>query len=169
MTLRLQPALLDRLTDLEPASEVEAGERRVLGKAQLRAAVLRDLSWLLNTVQVLGDDALAFPQAIDSVLSYGLPAMAGEIASGIDVGRLERAIRQAILRFEPRVQREGLQVTAIEPSGMFDAHNVIEIEIRGFLWGHPLPTDLLLRTRIDLEAGHVELRELGAVASPRSA
>ena len=42
-TERLQPALLDRLTDNEPESRVEAREARVLTKSQLRAAVLREL------------------------------------------------------------------------------------------------------------------------------
>ena len=42
---RLQPVLLDRLTDLAPASNVEADDTRVMNKAQIRDAVLRDLVW----------------------------------------------------------------------------------------------------------------------------
>ena len=34
---RLQPSLLDRLTDYEPGSAVESRERRVLSTQQLRA------------------------------------------------------------------------------------------------------------------------------------
>ena len=48
---RLQPTLLDRLTDLAPLSGVEAEDTRVMTKAQIREAVLRDLSWLLNSVK----------------------------------------------------------------------------------------------------------------------
>jgi len=169
MMQRLQPALLDRLTDPDPSASSETDEMRVVGKVRLRAAVLRDLSWLLNTMQVLGDGAELYPQAADSVLSYGLPPMAGKLASRVDVGHLERAIRQAILRFEPRVLREGLQVKALETERVLDAHNVIELEIRGNLWSQPAPLSLLLRTRIDLEAGHVTLRDLGGLAPARSA
>ncbi len=50
-TERLQPALLDRLTDNEPESRVEAREARVLTKSQLRAAVLRDLASLMNSTR----------------------------------------------------------------------------------------------------------------------
>jgi hypothetical protein len=38
---RLQPALLDRLTDDAPQSRVEAEDTRVMSKTQLRQAVLR--------------------------------------------------------------------------------------------------------------------------------
>ena len=45
---RLQPSLLDRLTDDEPGSRSEGRDKRVMSMRQLRAAVLRDLEWLLN-------------------------------------------------------------------------------------------------------------------------
>ena len=49
---RLQPALLDRLTDEEPDRKLEPREQRALSKARLRQAVLRDLAWLFNTVKL---------------------------------------------------------------------------------------------------------------------
>ena len=48
---RLQPSLLDRLSDDEPDNAVEPRERRVLSLRTLREGVLRDLAWLLNTHQ----------------------------------------------------------------------------------------------------------------------
>jgi type VI secretion system protein ImpF len=38
---RLQPSLLDRLTDLEPEAKLEARERRVLSMRALRQSVQR--------------------------------------------------------------------------------------------------------------------------------
>ncbi len=164
---RLQPALLDRLTDLAPLSLVEADDTRVMNKSQIRDAVLRDLSWLLNSVQSLGKLAQQYPQAADSVLNYGLPAMSGQLASRVDVGQLERTIKQAILRFEPRVMEDSLEVKALESTSVLDTHNVIEFEIRGFMWAQPVPLELLLRTQIDLEAGQVEVRDMGGSAPRR--
>ena len=46
---RLQPSLLDRLTDDEPDEQEESRDRRVLSMSQLRQSVLRDVGWLLNT------------------------------------------------------------------------------------------------------------------------
>ena len=42
---KLQPALLDRLTDDEPDAKVEARDKRVISMRRLRECVLRDLSW----------------------------------------------------------------------------------------------------------------------------
>ena len=109
---RLQPALLDRITD--DARETDAvDDQRVMTKAQLRQAVLRDLNWLFNAVQPLGAAATPYPGVADSVLNFGLPPLSGQLASKIDVSVLERAIRQAILRFEPRILRETLEVRAV--------------------------------------------------------
>ena len=54
---RLSPALLDRLTDDAPGDRLEAETQRVMNKAQLRQAVLRDLSWLFNATQPPADIA----------------------------------------------------------------------------------------------------------------
>ena len=164
---RLQPALLDRLTDLAPQSRDESDDMRVMTKAQIREAVLRDLSWLLNAVSPLGEQANARALVAESVLNYGLPPMSGQMASRIDVGLLERTIKQAILRFEPRVMSDSLEVRALDPSSVLDTHNVIEFEIRGFMWAQPVPLELLLRTQVDLEAGQVEVRDASVATAAR--
>lgn len=156
---RLQPALLDRLTDFAPHSQVEAEDARMMTKAQIRAAVLRDLSWLLNSVQPMGSLGETHPQVAASVLNFGLPPMSGQLASKVDVSLLERIIKNAIVRFEPRVMSESLEVKALDASTVLDTHNVIEFEIRGFMWAQPVPLELLLRTQIDLEAGQVVVRD----------
>jgi type VI secretion system protein ImpF len=157
---RLQPALLDRLADDDRESRLEADDRKVMSKSQLRQAVLRDLGALFNAVQPLSRTAVAsYPALAASVLNYGLPALAGQLASKLDISLLERAIREAILRFEPRILPETLQIRALEASSILDTHNVIEFEIRGHLWSQPVPLEILLRTQLDLEAGQVEVRD----------
>ena len=157
---RLQPVLLDRLTDLAPTSRVEADDHRVMNKAQIREAVLRDLGWLLNAVKPMPAQVDAYPQVAASVLNYGLPPMSGQMASKVDVNLLERTIKLAIQQFEPRVIEGSLEVKALETSSVLDTHNVIEFEIRGFMWAQPVPLELLLRTQIDLEAGQIEVRDM---------
>ena len=159
---RLQPALLDRLTDEARDQRAEVDDHRVMSKTQLRQAVLRDLGALFNAVQPLGAAAEAYPLLADSVLNFGLPALSGQLASKLDVHVLERAIRQAIVRYEPRILAETLQVRAVESASVLDTHNVIEFEIRGHLWSQPVPLEILLRTQLDLEAGQVEVRDSAA-------
>jgi type VI secretion system protein ImpF len=157
---RLQPALLDRLTDDEPDKKLEPRERRVLSKSRMRQAVLRDLAWLFNAtrLEIEGDPGRA-AYARRSVISFGLPALSGKTGSSLEVPDLERSIRQAILDFEPRILPGTLQVRALEIEQL-EHHNVIGVEIRGELWAQPVPLELLVRTEIDLETGRVEIADL---------
>jgi len=158
---RLQPALLDRLTDDEPEKRVEPRENRVLSRSRMRQAVLRDLAWLFNATRLeSGSDLSSAPHARRSVINFGLPSFSGMVASSLDIADLARAIRQAILDFEPRVIPSTLQVRTLIDSGTLDHHNVIGVEIQGHLWAQPVPLDLLVRTEIDLETGKVEMADL---------
>jgi type VI secretion system protein ImpF len=76
------------------------------------------------------------------------------------VSDLERAVRQAILDFEPRILPNTLQVRALVELADLDHHNVIGIEIHGHLWAQPVPLELLIRTEIDLETGKARLADL---------
>jgi len=153
---RLQPSLLDRLTDEEPGNPQESADRRVLSLNQLKASVLRDLSWLLNTSSLLDTDATLHTPAGSSVLNYGLPALAGTSASNIDVTVLESLIYRAIATFEPRIVRHTLRVRAQARSEQMN-NNALSFDIEGDLWAQPVALPLLLRTDLDLESGQVHV------------
>jgi type VI secretion system protein ImpF len=157
---QLQPALLDRLTDDEPDKKLEPRQQRVISKRRMREAVLRDLTWLFNTTRLdPGMDSSPLRYVRSSVVNFGLPALSGQTASALEVTDLERAIRQSILDYEPRILPASLQVHALEV-GNFEHHNVIGVEISGQLWAQPVPLELLVRTEIDLETGQVEIADL---------
>jgi type VI secretion system protein ImpF len=166
---RLQPALLDRLSDDAPHERKEAEDKRVMSRAQLRQAVLRDLAWLFNATQANPDWSESHPDLAHSVLNFGLPPLAGQRVARLDVTQLERTIGEAIRRFEPRILPQTLSVRALETSSVLDTHNTIEFEIRGHLWAQPVPLELLLRTKLDLEAGQVEVRDASGTALQRAA
>ena len=105
------------------------------------------------------------PELAASVLNYGMPSLSGQLASKLDIVQLEKMIRQAIIRFEPRILPETLVVRALEFSSVLDTHNVIEFDIRGHLWAQPVPLEVLLRTQLDLEAGLVNVRDLATAVS----
>jgi len=164
---RLQPALLDRLTDDEPDKKVEPREARVLSKRKLRESVLRDLAWLFNATQLEAVNPLArAPFVRKSVLNFGMPALSGNTASSMDITDLTRAIRDAILTFEPRILPASLDVRTLMEGGDLDHHNVIAVEIHGQLWAQPVPLEFLVRTDFDLETGKVQITDL---VSPRVA
>ncbi len=160
-TERLQPCLLDRLTDEDRSTSVESRDRRVVSIRQLRQAVLRDLAWLLNSSAHMSPaDAELFPAAGESVLNFGLPDLTGLTASGLDPRQVERSIRDAIRRFEPRINPASVRVAAALKPGA-DTHNVLTFEIQGEMWAQPLPEPLYLRTEVDLETGECLVQERG--------
>jgi type VI secretion system protein ImpF len=159
---RLQPALLDRLTDDDVEAKSETGESRVISRSRLRELVLRDLAWLFNaTAPGAAVDWSRAQHARNSVLNYGLPALSGQTASTIDPLVLQARVKQAILDHEPRILPESLSVEVILSEAQMDHHNQIGFRISGQLWAQPVPLELLLHTDIDLETGRVAVRELG--------
>ena len=157
---RLQPVLLDRLSDDEPKKAVESREQRVMSLAKLRNSVLRDLSWLLNTVRFDAlEDLAGRPFVESSVLNYGVPAFAGDSVMHIGISQTEDAIREAILRFEPRLLPNSVKVRVVEESLSEDSHNCIALEIEAELWCQPVPLQMYLKTELDLEIGAVRVTE----------
>jgi type VI secretion system protein ImpF len=155
---RLQPALLDRLTDDEPGSREESRDKRVLSMQRLRAAVMRDLEWLFNTVRL---DALvdldARPQVRNSVINYGMPALTGGAISNLDLVALERRVRDSIVAFEPRILPKTLKV-GVKLNEADATQRGLSFTIHGDLWAQPLPVQIYLRTDYDLETGEAKVR-----------
>ena len=155
---RINPSLLDRLTDEAPGESAQRGVAVTL--SELRRSVLRDLNWLFNSSQVLkSEEAEAWPLVRKSVVNYGLPPLSGVAASGLDIRKLERALRQAILDFEPRILPDSVAVKALLDRQSLDHHNVISLQIEALLWAQPVPIELLLRTQFDLESGQNRVDE----------
>ncbi|HEY0061314.1 MAG TPA: type VI secretion system baseplate subunit TssE [Telluria sp.] len=154
---RLQPSLLDRLTDDECAVAQEGREKRVLTVRALRRAVLRDLVWLFNASGLACVRPLdAFPLAARSVINFGFSDMSGKTASGLDVHAVALSLRQAIWDYEPRIVRETLQVLVTAGAAVGGANQLI-FEVHGHLWGQPLAERLYLKTELDLEQGEVRV------------
>lgn len=156
---RLQPSLLDRLTDDEPGKIEESREKRVISATRLRDCVTRDMSWLLNCVNMetnadLGD----YPEVSRSVLNFGIPDLTGAALSGINVDTLQRQVRDAILAFEPRLTANTLRVTASSNQGRMD-RQALMFNIESEMWAQPIPLNLYLKTEVDLETGNFKVSE----------
>jgi type VI secretion system protein ImpF len=167
---RLQPSLLDRLIDHEPQQNKESMDARVLSRQQLRAAVLRDLSWLFNCTRSEPEPAserqqeLAMWRGADharrSVLNFGVPAFSGVTLSSMDKRAIERAVAESIRNFEPRIDPKTLQVELKVNAD--EHHNMMQLVIRGQMWSQPVPLELLLAADMDMETGNTRVRELRA-------
>lgn len=156
---RLQPSLLDRLTDLEPEKKQESRDKRVLSLQKLREAVRRDLTWLLNCGNLSSTDDLDdYPEVYRSVLNFGVPDLAGTTVSTINRNDVERTLRESVINFEPRILRETLKVRLDRDHGEMNRNAVVFL-IEGELWAQPVPMQLFLKTALDLETGAIDVTE----------
>lgn len=170
---RLQPSLLDRLTDHDPGSQVEALEARVLGRRQLRDAVLRDLTWLFNAVCEEPDahggadpERIAMwrdaPEARDSVMNFGILPLTGHAISVLRFPYIEEQIRQSILRFEPRIDPQTVEVRIANDMTTGLRPTSLRLAIKGQMWNQPVPLELLLSADVDVDTGQAAVRDLRA-------
>ena len=156
---RLQPSLLDRLTDTDPHSKQESREQRVLSMQRLRESVRRDLAWLFNAVNLSAvEDLRDYPEVVRSVVNFGLPDLSGHTVSSVDVIELERLLRQCVRDFEPRILPNSVKVRLVVDEQKM-SHNAMVFDIEGELWAQPLPLHLFLRTEVDLDVGDVKVTE----------
>ncbi len=156
---RLQPSLLDRLTDDFPHEKLESRDERVLSLRKLRECVIRDLEWLLNTANMdCFDDLAGFSEVQRSTLNYGIPATSGTCVSSLDLPRLEKRVQTAVAIFEPRIMSDTLNVRSVFTSDSMSRKTVV-FEISGEMWAQPVPLKLYLKTELDLETGKVAITE----------
>lgn len=150
------PCLLDRLIDDRPHMPAEDDIHRTFSVAQLRASILRDLSWLLNTrTKLPGEYRKDFPILSRSVLNYGLDDICGRDYDNYDLKKLEQEIRSLIVMFEPRIMPDSIGVDVHRTDE--DRPTSFMLEIRGTIHLLPVPEKLLVRTMVDTESGQVEL------------
>lgn len=148
---RLQPSLLDRLTDNAPTRQKDGPDSQSFSAAQFRQAVLRDLAALLNTSNLATiEDLSATPLVAKSTLNYGIPGFAGLLQNTARSNALERELADAIRAYEPRIRPESLRVRA-GSSDEGSATPALVFTIEGELWAQPVPQQLFLQTTIEVE------------------
>ena len=156
---RLQPSLLDRLTDLQPDNSKESTSQQSMSQRNFKEAVIRDLGWLLNSTALdVCVDLEAYPRVKRSVLNFGLPDLSGRSSSNIDVKSLETSLRRTIRNYEPRIIRNTLRVKVHSENAEM-SHNSLVFEIEGAIFGQPAPFQVVLKSELDLECGEFKIKE----------
>ncbi|MDC9590239.1 type VI secretion system baseplate subunit TssE [Xenorhabdus sp. XENO-10] len=157
---RMQSSLLDRLTDNEPDKEKEAASNYLLSHRTFRQNVLRDLQWLLNSINNESNQELSsFAEIQHSTYNFGIAPLAGKNMSDIEWNDIKNKIIKAIHIFEPRIIPNELQVNCISNINSLSLYNILSIEIKGVLWCIPWPIEFLFRSDIDLEHCYFTMEE----------
>lgn len=156
---RLQPSLLDRLTDNNPEAEKDGLDDRLIDVRRLREIIRRDLSWLLNATNsdnIIDEDR--YPRAAGSVLNYGVEVVAGDYNTEDRALEIRAAIRRAVERYEPRLSRGSLDVVLRQDERF--GQSIVVFDIHSDMWAQPVPQELYMRSSIDLTTGQVTLERL---------
>jgi len=147
-------SVLDRLIDQEPERKLEPPLTRSQSLRELKAALRRDLEWLLNTRRTIEEPPASLKELEHSLYNYGLPDVSSlYLRSSNDQDTLLNAIRVAINFFEPRLLN--IKVT-LEPAA--DDTRVIRFGIEGLLRMDPAPEHVFFDTMLEPMSGQYQVK-----------
>lgn len=147
-------SVLDRLIDQDPKSSSEAPPTRSQSMRDLKAALKRDIEWLLNTRQYAEPLAEGAQELLQSLVSYGLPDICSmHLHSAGDHRRLLRMMESALATYEPRL--ENIKVT-LEP--VAQNTRLLKFVIDAFLRVDPAPEHVSFDTVLELSSGEYQVK-----------
>jgi type VI secretion system protein ImpF len=159
--LNVSLSLLDRLIDREPQAKTDPSVSRAQSVRLLKAALRRDLEWLLNTRR----NPLAAPESMNelskSLYNYGLPDFSAlSIGSPKDRDRLLVELESTVAMFDPRLT--DIRVSMLDEAGGGYART-IHFQIEAMLQMDPAPEQVAFDTILQLSSGEYQIRgERGA-------
>jgi type VI secretion system protein ImpF len=147
----VRQTVIDRLID-DSRGQGDAPVGWSESVARMKASLLRDMEWLLNTRRNIGRTPESCPELRRSLFAYGLPdvsSMSGD--SEVTRELLMREIEESIELFEPRLTQ--VRVTPVEDGD--PAHRRIRFVIEGLLQMEPNPERVLFDTVLELSSGKI--------------
>jgi|SRR3954471_15713040 len=150
---KLQPCLLDRLSDDEPGNSLESRAQRVISLQKYRSGVMRDLEWLFGaSAHLPGEfefDLEEFPHAYRSVINFGTRHLFG--LTSPNLRDIQRRLTESLSVFEPRLDRTTLKVS-VSVDG-----NVLALDIRADLWAEEKAEHLHIKTKLDVQGSYCSI------------
>jgi type VI secretion system protein ImpF len=111
---RITLSLVDRLIDQEPESSQEMPMGASEEARQMKDALCRDLTALLNTRRAQADFDPSYTESTNSLLTFGIVDFASHnLKSALNQEQVRRSVERAVRQFEPRLSR--VAVTMEEP------------------------------------------------------
>lgn len=104
-----------------------------ISERALLSEVRHDLQALLNTTNLNStQDLSAYPEVASSIINYGLPDLSTHAVDSARIDVLAKQIREAIIRFEPRMDPATLEIhpEQIDQDGVFKVRFHIKAILR---------------------------------------
>jgi type VI secretion system protein ImpF len=147
-------SVLDRLIDREPKAQTEAPLSRSQSVRILKAAVQRDLEWLLNTRRIADEPDESLKEINKSLYIYGLPDFSQyTMASLSDQAKLIKQILTTIKMFEPRLGNVRVVPVETQETGI----QQFRLRIEAMLLMDPAPEPVSFDTVIGLKSGNCKV------------
>jgi type VI secretion system protein ImpF len=148
-------SILDRLIDEEPKSSQEAPMTRAESLRRLKAAVRRDLEWLLNVRQPVQAPPEGAIELQKSVYCFGLPDICSLNLRNTRVRTdLARLMETMIAVFEPRLMGVKVSMVPTEKGALPQLRFVID----GLLAIDPMPEHISFDTVLEITDGEYHVR-----------
>jgi type VI secretion system protein ImpF len=148
-------SLIERLIDYDPKAGMDSQATRNQSLRLLKASLRRDLEWLLNTRRTPEPAGSEYAELEKSLFNYGVPdASTLSWESHTDRTKLARVLEQALIIFEPRIDR--VKVTPID-AGQGLRH-VLRFQIEGLLLIDPAPEVISFDTTLQLTSGEYQVK-----------
>ena len=150
----VRPSVLDRLLE---GDESRSGTLRESVDA-VRAAVIRDLEWLLNTRRTIEPAPDSLPEVQKSLYHYGLADLTSHSADYTETpARLAREIQELIRLFEPRLSAVRVTVPDDETAAGRASSRQLHFMIEATLDVDPEPQALVFDTILDVSRGSFDI------------
>jgi len=147
-------SVLDRLIDRDPKNSAELPLTRAQSLRELRAALKRDLEWLLNARRTIEPAPASARETARSVYHYGFADISSRsVLSGRDQNDLVREMESAIAAFEARLKRPKVRMEPVEGSG-----RALRFVIEGLLCMDPAPEPVRFDTVLEIGKGEYEVK-----------
>ncbi|MDR5760427.1 type VI secretion system baseplate subunit TssE [Caballeronia sp. LZ035] len=152
----LLPTLIDRLRDDAPQRQAETPGEYTVTRAQLRDIIQRDLAYLLNATSPGAlIDAVRYAHVAASTVNFGVPPLAGAFVASRQWAHIEKAVRVAIVRFEPRLLPESLRIVPRVQGERLARHGEVAFEIHGLVQAEPYPLEFMVQSSLCLESSRL--------------
>ncbi len=147
-------SILDRLMDNDRTKSSEVPLSRTQSLREFKAALRRDLEWLLNSRRSPIDVPETFEQCQKSLVVYGLPDLSSlTVHSANDQQRLVRGMEEAIAHFEPRLTNVKVVIAPVA-----NTSRALRFVIEAMMKIDPAPEHVTFDTTLELNSGEYAVK-----------
>ena len=151
----VQPSVLDRLTDESPRTSADSRITYAESLRMFKAAVQRDLEWLLNTRRIVEAATEDFEELHKSVYNYGMPDITSLSRDSVSSRKqLLRQVEQTLAIFEPRLANVRVSMVEVEGEAL---HRELRFVVEATLKLDPTPEQVMFDTVLHFSSGQIDV------------